>query len=177
MNWSYLFNEFGTVHAVATGFTILGNSFIGNLPVYPQRPQLQNWIFSIFHSTLFSSVFLICWVKNFEIPQPICFLILFQSNICQICHFFSFQDALNASRWRPILEIINVGKIGNILTLQLAYHGWIKHHMNCYIIKSSYYTKIRHISYLQYKFHVTGAIFTMKTISIHFPPINVGHVL
>ena len=42
--------------------------------------------------------------------------------------------------------------------------------MNCNEIKSSYYTKILLIGYLHYKFHVTGAIFTMKTISIHFPP-------
>ena len=65
-----------------------------------------------------------------------------------------------------------IGNIGNILTLQLGYCGGLKHHMhmNWYKIKSSYLTKKLLISYLLYKFHVTEAIFTKKTIAIHFPP-------
>ena len=42
--------------------------------------------------------------------------------------------------------------------------------MNRIEIKSSYYPKIPPNSYLQSKFHVTGAIFTMETTSLHFPP-------
>ena len=83
---------------------------------------------------------------------------------------FCPSGALNALQWRVIPENINLGKIGNILTLQLGYHGWFKHHINWNKTNSSYHTKILLISYLQYKSHLTEAIFTMKTIAIHFPP-------
>ena len=63
-----------------------------------------------------------------------------------------------------------MGKIGNILTSQLWHKGWIRHYMNRFEIKSSYYPKIPPNSYLQSKFHVTGAISTMETTSLHFPP-------
>ena len=124
------------------GFDCQRTSFYGDLSIYLQRQQLPNWFFSSFHSTICSPGLTIPRSKNWALSESVYFLILNPTNICQICYFLSSQGALNTSLWRAIFENINMGKIGNILTLQLWYHSWIRHHLNWIEIKTSYYPKI-----------------------------------
>ena len=44
--------------------------------------------------------------------------------------FFAPQGALNTLKLQAFSENIKLGKIDDILTMQLGYHGWIKHYMN-----------------------------------------------
>ena len=131
------------------GFDVQRTSFYGDLSIYPEGQEWQNWFFSSFHSTACSSGLTILRGKNWALSESIYFLILYPTNIRQICDFLSSQGALNTSLWRAIFENINMGKIGNILTLQLWYHSWIRHHLNCIESKTSYYPKILLNGYLQ----------------------------
>ena len=134
---------------IGHGFHVLQTLFYHDLPVNPQGQQLQKWIFSWFYSNACSSGLTILWGKNCALPESVYFLILYPTNIRQICDFLSSQGALNTSLWREILENKNMGKIGNILILQLWYHSWIRHHLNWIEIKTSYYPKILLNGYLQ----------------------------
>ena len=91
------------------------------LLVNRQGLELQNWIFSPSYSTSYLPTMPILAAKNWTLPH---LLLLFPANISHVCNFFAPQGALNALQWRAFPENINLGKIGNILTLQLGYHGW-----------------------------------------------------
>ena len=105
--------------------------------------------FSSFHSTICSPGLTIPRSKNLALSESVYFLIFYPTNICQICYFLFSQGALNVLLWGEIFGNINVGKIGNILSLQLWHHGWIRHHLNWIEIKTSYYPKILLNGYLQ----------------------------
>ena len=128
-----------------------------------QGRQLQNLIFPHFIQLMSFSIAHLMGQKlctsspNFTLP-------------CQIYKCFASQGDLNALQRKKIPENQSAGKISNILTTSFRYHGLNKHLINSFEIKSFNHTKILLISYLHFKSHVTGAIFTMKTISIHYPP-------
>ena len=48
------------------------------------------------------------------------------------------QGASSALQWWAIPENIIFRKIGNIVTLQLGYHGWFKHHEHEYEYEYEY---------------------------------------
>ena len=105
--------------------------------------------------------------------QKVCALssnLAFETLPCPICSYFAPACDFNTLQRKKIPQNISPGKISNILTMPFRYCGQNKHFMNWIQIKSFYYTKILLISYLQYESYITRVIFTMSTISTHFPP-------
>ena len=93
------------------GFDVQRTSFYGDLSIFPEGQEWQHWFFSSFHSTACSPGLTILRGKNCALSESIYFLILYPTNIRQICDFLSSHGALNTSLWRAIFENINMGKL------------------------------------------------------------------